>query len=249
MMTDYSQVLELATETERQDLELLQRAIQQTQKAYQEEFSAANKKNWDAAKDGLADLLAELNAKYFGEAPAFRNLSAVLVHLQDDGYKIQKTKLYDDKKAGLITVQPDGSVRQDDVLAYVAKVDLKKTSDNGGQLDALNAQEKKLQIQKLQAQTEKYEFDLEKEKGNYIPKSDARMEFAIKIGVFESGFKNLVRTNAVDWTVKTGGDVKKVNMLIELIFADIDELLNEMGTMEEIGVVIKPRPIPQTGSA
>jgi len=227
------------TGEEAEDLALLQTAVEETRKAYQADYSAAAKRNWDAAKDGLAGAIAGLEARYLSVEPPFATRTEALKYLQGQGYKIKKSKLYNDAKAGLLAVQADGTVLKADVSDYILRGDLKRTSDEFGNMSKTQAEKLVNENEKLKIQIEKLRFDFEKDKKLHILRSDAETATAVKIGALESGLKHLAMIKAVDWIVAVGGDPKKVRVWQELFYADVDDLLHEFGNMDEIEVLVR----------
>jgi len=235
------QLLGKATDDEREDLALMQKAVEETRKAYQADYSAVKKRDWDAARDGLQEAVDRLSAKYFDAEPPFYNRKEVLLFLQGQGYDLKKTKLYDAAKKGLLNVQPDGTVLRSDVSDYILHGDLKKKADEYGNISEEQADRIKNENKKFKVQIEKLEFELERDKGKYLLKSDVQTTVAIKIGALESGLKHLAMTKAVDWIITVGGDPKKVRVWQELYYADLDELLHEFGNMDEIQILIEKK--------
>ena len=114
-----------------------------------------------------------------------------------------------------------------------------KVSDAVAEIDQYAGVRSKKEIEKLEVQTEKLRFELDKERGKYILKEDVRLQVAIKLAALEAGIKNTVRVNAADWIHKTGGDAKKERMFCDLVYAEVDLLLGEFGNMEEIKVEVR----------
>ena len=176
-----------------------------------------------------------------GEQQTFKTVAAVVRFLKAKGYKVEKSKVYQDKRKGLLRCADDGTIAEDDALAYAVRADLGKVTDAIAEVDQYAGVRSKKEIEKLEVQTEKLRFELEKERGRYILKEDVQLQVAIKLSALEAGIKNVVRVNAADWIHKTGGDAKKERMLCELVYAEVDALLGEFGNMEEINVTVQKR--------
>jgi hypothetical protein len=65
------------------------------------------------------------------------------------------------------------------------------------------------------------------------------LESCIKIGALEAGLKNTVRSRADDWLHQVGADASRADIFRELVYRDIDRLLDEFGNLDQIGVRIK----------
>jgi len=232
-------LLKSASNDERIQLTTLYNAAVENLKRYQDDKSRSVLLDWQAAEDALARLVKDLEAKYFPVDPPFETRIDVLKYLQGKGYGLKKSKLYNDAKNGLLKIQPDGTVRRSDVSDYILRAELKKKTDEYGNVEELHAQKSQKEMEKLQVQIEKLQFELQKDRGKYLLKSDVRTEIAIKIAVFEAGLKHLARTRAADWIYAVGGDAKKTQVWINLFTAAVDELLNEFGRLDEINVEIQ----------
>lgn len=241
MQKKIDKILEKAAADEKEELEILQVAVRDTRKAYQEGATERNKRNWDAARNGLNDLIDRLWEKYFNRQPAFKTRMEALKWLQEEGYKIKKSKLYKDADIGILPLQADGSVVASDVRAYAAT--LNKIKSRPGELDPDYKTKSKKESKKLDVQIQKMQFDLDRERGKYLLKSDVRTETAVKIAALEAGLKHFIAINAVDWIYAVGGRAEKRRVLINLFNAGLDELFNEFGNMEEIGIVIQKQDI------
>ncbi len=236
---ELEQLLEKTTKDEAVRLNALYDATENCLAAYQGDNSAARLKDWQAAEAALDQYAANLQAQYFSEETKFPNLNAVAAFLKDDGYKIGKSKLYIDRDKGLIRTEPDGSVLHSQAIAYITKAGLTRISDKNGNAEELHAKKCRSEIRKIDAQAEKVEYEMAKDMRKYILKKDVEMETAVKIAAFEAGVKHLVRTHAIDWISATGGNPKKVNILMELFSAEFNELLDAFGKMDELNISLK----------
>lgn len=235
----YDKITARATEDERERMEVLYDAGVALLEAYKSDRSAANLKNWQAAEEALNRLGAELEERYFSTGPVFENLLAVEKYLQGEGYKIKKTKIYDDAKKGKITVQPDKSVRRDDVIAYASKEGLRRIADESGNIDDKHAERITLENQRLKKQIEKLEWENARDQGKYLLKTDVVVQISMMFGALEAVIKHMLRTKIVDWLSMCSGNTAKANMVLDLAYQEVDGILDELGRMEEIGVEVK----------
>lgn len=74
---------------------------------------------------------------------------------------------------------------------------------------------------------EKLRFELDRERGKYLLKTDVAVENATKFGAIEAGIKHLMRTRAIDYCTLIGGEAKKANDLIAAFNADVDIVLDQ----------------------
>ena len=229
------------TEEEKTELMILYNAWVKTVNAYKGDHAAENKKNWDAAKDGLEKTIEKLDVKYFHDEPAFTTRKEALKWLQDRGYKIKKTKFYDDFKPRsgdppLIRMQPDGKVLEVAVRAYAATLD--KVSDETKQVEKNTIAKRGKEVTKLEREIEKLEFELDQKKGKYILREDFDMELAARAAVLESGLRHLIQSRVPELMATAGAQESKANNVVEQLNRALDQLMNDFATTEKFQVMI-----------
>ena len=174
-----------------------------------------------------------------GQSKRLAKISEVVKYLKDEGYKIAKSKIYNDVKAGYLTPADDGSFQYDSVIAYIHTQMLDKIADNrGDKIDQLTEKRLQKEVEKLTAQVEKLQFDLQRDRGKYLPKDEVRTELALKIATFEAALKHLYRTHADEWISLTEGNLKYHAQFIEILYGHLDNLLDEMSQCEELDLVV-----------
>jgi len=222
----------LASKVDVGDAIIYYNALQTTRQAYHDDPSAKNQADWVSARTGLEAALAKMEETHFPTEPMFDNLMAVVRHLQEQGYKIKKSKLYQDRKKGLLFVQPDGRVRESDLLAYVARADLQRLTDATGSLDDLHAEKSAKEIEKLTAQVEKLRFDLAKDRDKYILRTDFAAELAARAVLLEANLKNWMRTRIVDVIAAVQGDPSAAGAGLDLMLEALDRFLSEYASVD-----------------
>lgn len=231
----------IASDAEITKLRILASAQEDLMSAYGSDRSATNLKNWQAAEEALQKSMDALNAKYFSKEPGFSDMMDVVEFLNAEGYKVSKSKLYRDRDAGLIRMESDGTVIRSEAIAYVTRAGLEKMADRAaGMIDKMHKRKTEAEIDRLEAQAQKVKFELEKERGKYLLKTDVKTEFALKLGAVESVFRSLLRTKATDYISVVGGKPEKAGIFLDLIFADLDDVLNQMCALEELGIDLAP---------
>lgn len=212
-------------------------------RTYTAEPTASTARDVEAAEGLLIRLVEEIERRLYPSEPPLKNILSACSALQADGWKIKKTKMYQDAKSGLLRVQPDGSVLRADLDSYVLRAGLERTAeaDTGGKIERGQAEKLRLENDKLRAQVEKLTWELDRDRGRYLLKDDVRTECALKIAALEAGLKHWMRTGAADLVYAVGGDAAKARVLINLYEARVDELLDEMGRLEELGVEVARR--------
>jgi hypothetical protein len=212
-------------------------------KAYKADNSRATLAELDAAKKSLAAAVREIQGRIDQTAATpepLPNLLAAVGFLQADGWKIGKSKIYKDARAGLIRVNADGTVNEAEAIAYAHKYLKKKLVDGGSAaIEDLLREEKEAQVALLKTREEKLRFEKDLAQGLYLLRDDVILETAIKIGVLEAGLKNVVRSRSEEWLHQVGADIARADLLRELVYREIDDLLDAFGNMDQIGVRIK----------
>ncbi len=229
-------ILDVATSQEKAEITILHNAQVDTAKAYQAEPSASKKRDWDAAKRGYDDQLDLLWRKYFQKGQVLSSRNAAVQWLNDAGYVIGRTKVYEAANAGYIRVQTDGSVLVSDLELY-AKAFLDPPSVPWAG-DAEAAQEKaRLEIEKLKIDVEDRKFKLDRDMGKYIPRRDFEGELAARAAVLESGYNAMVYSRAKDWLFEAGANPKKVSRVMDAMKEAGRELFDTYASTETFHVV------------
>lgn len=172
----------------------------------------------------------------------FGLISDVVKWLADEGYKIKKSKVYKDAKAGYLVMSEDGSYSQEAVLAYVHTQSLDKIANiKADKLDALSEKRLQKEVEKLTVQVDKLTWDMDRDQGKYLLKDDVRTELAMKITAFEAGFKHVASTCASDWIAAVGGNQEKQQVMVDMIHGAIDKLLGEFAQVDELDLLVISR--------
>ena len=238
-------ILEKCTPDEKIRVTTLYNGSLRALKAYQERGDAGSLRDWEAAEAALVRLVEEIEGRLYPAEPPLKNLTAACRTLQEEGWKIKKSKLYQDAKSGKLRVQPDRSVLRADLDSYVLRAGLERVgvAENSGKIEQGQAEKLELENAKLRKQVEKLEWELARDKGKYLLKENVRTECALKIAALEAGLKHWIRTGAPDLVYAVGGDPAKARVLINLYEARLDELLDEMGRMEELALEVRRHPV------
>lgn len=179
-----------------------------------------------------------------GTPQVFKSRYAAYKWLADNGYKVKKSKVYMDADAGLLRVERDGTVTIESVRRYIdhpeAGIREHLETAQAGEDREIREYNRRTAIAKMkiaEADAEKKEFDLEKERGLHIPRADLEMEMAGRAAVLEQGLRNLVQIRAEDWVHLVGGDVNRAGELRAAINSEVDHLLNRYVTTESFSVM------------
>lgn len=201
------------TEYESGRVSILGNAVQKNLKAYMADPTAAAKRNLDASEAGLKSFTDELRLKYAPPAgPAFKNRMAVVAHLQDRKFKVKKSKVYNDAAAGILRMEADGTITQTSVEKYIAdpRSGLESHQEQvhaGRDVDIKDLARQKLEaaLDKERLQAEKLRFDLERERGLWLPLADFEMELAARASVLDQEFHSMAQLSVSDWVNLVAG--------------------------------------------
>lgn len=166
-----------------------------------------------------------------------RNYRAVLVHAEECGRKLGKTKLYDDINAGRLKRQPDGSFRLRDVERYFASLPMAGTSDAVAERAAdRRRRREEEEIRRIKAGADKDEFTLAVQMGRYIPREMVHLELAGRAVALASGIKTGFEARSLEIIEAVEGNPRKSAVLIELLEKIFDEALNAYSCEMELTV-------------
>jgi hypothetical protein len=232
---------ELVTQQEAEELAILDNAYTETLRAYRNDQAKPAEKvqAFQAAKTALQELMFQLEAKYLSGTEPLRSVMDALRYLQRLGWKVEKSKLYKDRDAGLLPVNPDRTVDEVALLAYAAKylekVRASGDSDKHGQMAEEKLEE---EIARLRIQKEKLRFELDRDKKKYIHRSRWLAELVAKLKATKNAALSVVHTRAPELISAVGGDLKKQPMFIELISEYLEDAFDQLSNVREIKVLI-----------
>lgn len=176
----------------------------------------------------------------------FRNRTEVVRWLDRKGYKIKKSKLYKDAKAGLLRVEDDGSVEMDSVRRYLEHPEAGvrehfETVEAGSDLEVKEYHRRtaKAKMQKIEMENKKLAFEMEKEAGKWLPREDLELEMAGRAAVLEQGLKNLFRVRAADWIHMVSGDAARAAELRAVLERELDQLLTAYARADQFQILFE----------
>lgn len=169
-----------------------------------------------------------------------RDWRAVLAHVEENGRKLGKTKMFEDIKKGRLKKQPDGTFKQRDVDRYMASLPMAGTPDIVAEKAADRQRRKEeADIRKAEAAAEREEFDLAVKKGRFVPREQVHLELAARAVTLASGLKTAFEAQHLDLVALVDGNPKKGAALVERLEAMLDESLNEYSREMEFEVAFE----------
>ncbi|MBL3582608.1 hypothetical protein [Oleidesulfovibrio alaskensis] len=213
-------LLALVEKSAETDLPLLLKAKEAAKRLVNENPSAEHLRLLERVSKMLEGVMAAKQS--------FGSLKEVLEYLQEQGRKISKSKLYQDKSRGLLKAQADGTFRQRDVDRYAGALGLVATPDK----EAAEAQEfasrkAKAEAEKLEEQAKAERFKNEVRAGRYILREDVEVELAARAGVLGTGLRTMIETSLLDILHTAQGNPKRAPEVLALFERKLDAALNE----------------------
>ncbi len=225
-------VEELLAKSASTDVQVLLTAKENAKRAALEDPSQANLAALDRASRMLESAMQATTN--------LRDWRAVLAHVDENGRKLGKTKLFDDIKKGRLKKQPDGTFKQRDVDRYMASLPMSGTPDVVAEKAADRQRRKEEEeIRRIRAVADKEEFDLQVKKGRYILKEQVHLELAARAVTLASGLKTAFEAQHLDLVALVDGNPKKGAALVEKLETMLDEALNEYSREMEFEVIFE----------
>jgi hypothetical protein len=225
--------LDKLIETEREaDLELLINAKNVAKEKLKE---SPTKENLVAFEKARQMLERELSGDQQGNL--FKNRAQALLHLQEKGYKVQKTKFYNDVKSGLCHMNPDGRISEGALNRYVQHpgsglIQNDAVEDQDGDLKELIRREKELSVENLEIKKKREQFNMEKEMGLWILHSDVDMELVSRAIALKSHLKHKYTIRATELSRLSPSE------LLRNLLSDLDETLTEFANTSNYHVIL-----------
>lgn len=163
----------------------------------------------------------------------FKNTLEVLGWLRAEGYKIGKSKIYADAKAGLLPVGPCSVA---DAERYARRARLKRVAAvSAADIDRAVKEKAELEIKHLQLKNAQLEHDLEVARGKYVTREAFEQELAARAVALKQGLVHLARSRAPEIVAvgRERGDEEAAALLQELI----EELLDDYARRDVLMVL------------
>ena len=94
------------------------------------------------------------------------------------------------------------------------------------------------EIEKLDREIERLQWDLDQKKGKYILRDDFEMELAARAVVLESGLRHLIRSRLPEFMATAGAEENKIPGSVEQLNTALDSLMNDFANTEKFQVMI-----------
>ena len=171
-------------------------------------------------------------------SPAFPSLLDACEHLKSAGYRVSKSKMYRDKDKGFIRVESDGSVLESEVRAYAAE-HLPKLRADISDLNDIHAIKTAREVERLEKQNEKLQFELDRERGRYVPREELDLKMVGILTVLDVSFRQMADLIMPDLCHILGGNVLKINQGRDFFEKKLDETMNQLSRTDSFSVMFE----------
>lgn len=174
-----------------------------------------------------------------GTPDVFKNTGEVLRYLQEEsGRQIEKTKLYEDIRKGLLR-KADKKFRKVDVDKYAASLPRSTTPDGRvADAEARQARKEEAEIRIKEAQADREEKKNAIMDGKYVLREDVDQELAAKAVALNMGLKSKIEANALAIVTRVGGKPKRARTLVQSLEELVDAACNEFAQPLELEVTL-----------
>ncbi len=168
----------------------------------------------------------------------FKTTGDVLAYLQESGRKIEKSKLYEDIKAGHLK-KSEGRFRKRDIDRYAARLPLSTTPD-GRVKEVEDRQRRKdeAEIRIKEATARREEIRTAVMEGQYVRREQVDQELAARAMTLASGLKSQFEAAALELVSTVGGEPKKSRALVMALEEVLDGALTEYAKTMEFEVLL-----------
>jgi hypothetical protein len=174
------------------------------------------------------------------EIRIIKNRLEAVEYLNRRGYKVGKSKFYADSKKGLIKIQADGSILASDLESYARRVGISRPDMEGSRPDVveeLHEVKMRKEIEKLEWENRKREFEYDLQLGKYIPRDLLDLELASRAAVFDSQLRTKIKARIKTWIAMADGKIDKQPDIAADAFEMLDQVMNEFARMDRFEVV------------
>ncbi len=243
--------IEICSPDEKARLSILYNGSIKTAKNYNEDATASRLRDWEAAKKALAEELEDLHLRYdvsaaapaLTEAPAaFKSRKQVFDWLHAQGrWQVSQRTVYNHAKEGRLRPGTDGVYTLAAVKRYARNhlVEVASGLKAGDNLEALQETKLRKEILHRDEQIDKLKRQRELDEGKFFPTADLEMEVAARAAVLVTGLYYLISTRVGEWITLVDGDRSRREALVETIWEQFTDRLNEYATTAEYQVVVR----------
>jgi len=215
-------------------------ALDKARAALKRKATSDNVKAAETARKALDAYRAEKAAQKDPEARRFRTLAPeVIEYLKAEGWKVEKTKLYDDADRGALKKE-NGAYSKASVDKYANKW-LEKLDGTDKPDDGLMTRKARLEIEILEEKKKEIVRENEIDAGKWVLRSEIEAMFAGRAGLLKNGLgPEFIHSHAPAIVTLVGGDQAKAPDLIEYWLKAIEEHFDRYSQPVEFAAPANP---------
>ena len=249
-----SDLLALAQKSTENDLAFLLRAKEDAKRRVKDDPSHENINAFNKAKTALEAEMAK--SQQSQPVEIFTNILAVEKYLTSAGWKVKKSKLYQDKKKGLLKVQPDGTVLKFDADTYAA-ANL-APSDAAPDADDQETLKLKRELLRVELETkrqiqERTVMRLQRERGDLLSREELDNTLVAFVTVLRASLRQFFYMLTPQLVEIVRGDPSRIEEAIHFELNKSNEFWNGFAKARDFDVVDdedeEPAPHPDTEDA
>jgi len=238
----FDKLLKEANAQERTTLKVLYNAVVKCINDLNANSSAISVKGWEKTKNSYEQYADQLWKKYFPEKleekeQIFPNVLAVVKHLKEQGWKIEKSKAYQDKKERLLVPRADGKFTLSDINNYIILARLQRTDGTSGiDNDRMIQERAQVELDKAKIELERSTRKNKLEAGLYVPRETFEQELTKRAARLTADAENYARSSVEKIIAIVGGDPTKGPALLEYQMDAIADWFNTYSADREFSV-------------
>ena len=208
--------------------DLRARAVAQTMAAYNNKPTIQNLRAWDAAKAAFA----KCGNKQLDPAERrFANLLEVLDYLKVEGWKVEKSKIYADKR--IIAQEPDGSYTRKAIDDYAKRCLVRIDGSNTAQVD-FSQRKAQLEVELLEEKKKEAVRENDIAAGRWVLKSEVESMLAARAALLKDGVgAGFIHSQAMRIIEVCGGLQEKAPELIAYWLEEVNALFDRYAAPTE----------------
>lgn len=227
-------LLEVVPGTDKVELVTLHNGVVAGMKAYQEASTAANKRDWDAAKSGLQEAIDRLWPKHFGQQASaedvghhFKTKGEAFAWYCQEGGQRAKSSFY-------ANIPSEGKR----VSRFAVSEMLRKERGESGRTTNLAARKEELEVERLEQQVKKGELENRKEDSKWVLKEEAEIETAALVGLLQDTLMHRIHLDQGKLLHAAGGDPARAAEFAQALEDVLAAGFNEVaaGKRFEVGI-------------
>ena len=216
--------------------QLLQDALKQAEAALREKATGENVKSVERARRALKDYRAELEAEANPDLRRFSNPTEVHAYLVGAGWKVSKSKVYEDRNK--IDRQPDGKYTKKAVDEYARYSGLERIDGSGQESDEAK-RKARADAEYREEQLKKIQRENETEAGLWVRKSEVEQKHTAKLALLLTAVGNFINSGKLEEACElVGGSKEKATEFKAFFGREFRAMLGEYAKRPEFTVPV-----------